>query len=129
MNTHRFTAEYEIKASPKLLFPYLSTAPGLQQWFAEKVVVGPEQHFDFIWDHDSHPARLTTLRLNKNVRFEFLPQSPPAEPAFIEFRLDQSEMTYSTFLKITDASTGTDEGELRVLWDGLIETLREVVGG
>ncbi|MFM1934856.1 MAG: START-like superfamily domain, partial [Bacteroidota bacterium] len=34
MSQTPYTFEYELKASPKVLFPYLSSPSGLQQWFA-----------------------------------------------------------------------------------------------
>ena len=39
MASEAYQFEFEIKASPKVLYPYLSTASGLQQWFADKVTV------------------------------------------------------------------------------------------
>jgi molecular chaperone HtpG len=50
--TH-FEFEYEIKASPKVIYPYLSTASGLQQWFADKVTViskSPEEDKQYRWE-------------------------------------------------------------------------------
>ena len=33
----KYTLEFEIKSSPKILYNYLSTASGLEEWFADKV--------------------------------------------------------------------------------------------
>ena len=128
MSKYKFTAEYELRASPKMLFPYVSTASGLSQWFASKVNTMPNQQFDFIWDGESHPARLATLRQNKSVKFDFLPANGERDHGYIEFRLDVSDLTQSTFLKITDYSSNTDEADLKALWNGLMDNLREIVG-
>ena len=128
MSKYKFTAEYELRASPKMLFPYVSTASGLSQWFASKVNTMPNQQFDFIWDGESHPARLSTLRQNKSVKFDFLPVNGEREHGYIEFRLDVSDLTQSTFLKITDYSSNSDEADLKALWNGLMDNLREIVG-
>jgi len=37
MGKNKFITEFEINASQKILFPYLSTASGLAQWFADDV--------------------------------------------------------------------------------------------
>ena len=37
MAKQKFVGEYPINASRKMLFPYLSTATGLCQWFADDV--------------------------------------------------------------------------------------------
>ncbi|MBD2704185.1 ATPase [Spirosoma sp. BT702] len=129
MEKHKFIAEYELRASPKMLFPYISTASGLSQWFAAKVNMMPEQRFDFQWDNESHFARQVSMRQNKGVRFEFLDTAENgSDNNYIDFRIDQSELTQSTFLRITDYSSTTDEDELKDLWDGLMDKLKEIVG-
>ena len=34
-----FTADYEVHASIKMLYPYIQTASGLSEWFAEDVTI------------------------------------------------------------------------------------------
>lgn len=130
MEKHKFVTEYELRASPKMLFPYISTASGLSQWFAAKVNTMPEQRFDFQWDNESHIARQVSMRQNKGVRFEFLDTAAEEgeDNNYIDFRVDQSELTQSTYLRITDYSGTTDDEELVDLWDGLIDKLKEIVG-
>lgn len=129
MEKYKFIAEYELRASPKVLFPYISTASGLSQWFANKVNVRPDQQYDFFWDNESHLARQVSMRQNKSVRFEFLNGSGASEEHnYIDFRVDVSELTQSTFLRVTDYSSNTDADELKSLWNSLIEKLKEIVG-
>ncbi|PRY47277.1 uncharacterized protein YndB with AHSA1/START domain [Spirosoma oryzae] len=130
MEKHKFVTEYELRASPKMLFPYISTASGLSQWFATKVNTMPEQRFDFQWDNESHIARQVSMRQNKGVRFEFLDTAADEseDNNYIDFRVDQSELTQSTYLRITDYSGTNDDEELVDLWDGLIDKLKEIVG-
>ncbi|GAB3755205.1 hypothetical protein GCM10028817_22910 [Spirosoma pomorum] len=129
MEKIKFVVEYELRASPKVLFPYISTASGLSQWFASKVNTLPEQRLDFQWDNESHIARQVSMRQNKGVRFEFLETGDAeTENNYVDFRVDQSELTQSTFLRITDYSPTTDEDELYDLWDGLLDKLKEIVG-
>ena len=129
MEKFKFITEYELRASPKMLFPYISTASGLSQWFASKVNTMPEQRFDFQWDNESHIARQVSMRQNKGVRFEFLDtDGQGSDNNYVDFRVDQSELTQSTFLRITDYSPTTDQDELNDLWDGLMDKLKEIVG-
>lgn len=129
MEKFKFVTEYELRASPKMLFPYISTASGLSQWFATKVNTMPEQRLDFQWDNESHIARQVSMRQNKGVRFEFLETDEDgSDNNYVDFRVDQSELTQSTFLRITDYSGTTDEEELKDLWDGMMDKLKEIVG-
>jgi uncharacterized protein YndB with AHSA1/START domain len=130
MENYKFIAEYELRASPKVLFPYISTASGLSQWFAAKVNVRPDHQFDFYWDNESHLAKQVSMRQNKSVRFEFLNGNgvTTEEHNYIDFRVDVSELTQSTFLRITDYSSNADADELKSLWNSLIDKLKEIVG-
>jgi uncharacterized protein YndB with AHSA1/START domain len=126
-----FTADYEIHASVKMLYPYIQTASGLADWFADDVKISPEKVLTFEWDNEQHKALMTAHRVNHFARYEFLPESEEdkADPSYFELRLEINELTQTTFLKVYDYSDFDDLDELRDLWDGLIENLRKVVGG
>jgi uncharacterized protein YndB with AHSA1/START domain len=126
-----FTADYEVHASIKMLYPYVQTASGLAEWFADNVTISPEKVFTFTWDNEEHKAILASHRTNHFARFEYLPETKEDEkdPSYFELRLEVNELTQTTFLKVTDYSDFEDMGELQDLWDSLIENLRKVVGG
>lgn len=132
MEKSKFVAEYEIKSSPKVLFPYISTAAGLEQWFAEKVTSLSDNRFMVQWDGEENILKQTVLRANKQVKyvFETLHQTGDfsEEGNYIEMRLDVSDLTQSTYLRIVDHSQSMDEQELLFVWEGLIESLKEIVG-
>ena len=71
MSQTPYTFEYEIKASPKVLYPYLSSPSGLQQWFADKVIVRGSSELHFYWDNENHPALVLPGKANKSVKFDF----------------------------------------------------------
>jgi len=126
-----FTRDFEVHASTKMLYPYLQTASGLSEWFADDVTITPEKVFKFVWDHEEHKAIMSSHRINHFVKFEYLPESEAdeADPSYFELRLELNELTQTTFLKVTDYADFDDLDELEDLWEGLIENLRKVVGG
>ena len=127
-----FTADYEVHASIKMLYPYIQTASGLSEWFADDVTINNnDKSFTFFWDNEEHRAKLVAFRTNHFVRFEFLPENKEdeADPSYFELRLDFNELTQSTYLKILDYSDFDDMRELHILWDSLVEQLRKIVGG
>lgn len=126
-----FTADYELHASAKMLYPYIQTAGGLSEWFADDVRISPEKVFTFVWEHEEHKATLASHRTNHFVRFEYLPESAEdkKDPSYFELQLEVNELTQMTFLKVYDYSDFDDMQELQDLWDGLIEKLKTVVGG
>jgi uncharacterized protein YndB with AHSA1/START domain len=131
MGNLKYTAEFEIRASNKMLFPYMTTPAGLAQWFADQVNIDDRKIFNFIWDNRPHYARLTAQRLNRYVKFEFMPEENfnADDPPYIEFKLDMNELTQSSFLKVIDYSQTDNEEDLKELWTNLVSNLREIVGG
>ena len=131
MSKHLFNADFEINASKKMLYPYLFSPSGLSQWMADDVTVNEDKVFNFIWDDEDHMAKMVSHRTNQYVRFEFLPESEEDEddPAYFELKLEMNELTQSVFLKVTDYSDMDDTEELYDLWEGLVDALKETVGG
>jgi hypothetical protein len=127
-----FTADYEIHASIKMLYPYIQSTSGLAEWFADDVTINNEDKtYTFFWDNEDHKARQVAHRTNHFARFEFVPESEEdvKDPSYFELRLEFNELTQSVFLKVFDYSDFTDVRELQDLWDSLIEALRKTVGG
>ena len=126
-----FSSDYEMHASVKMLYPYISTASGLSEWMAENVTISPEKVYTFHWDNEEHLAKVASIRTNHYVKFEFLPENnqDKKDPSYFELRLELDELTQLTYLKVSDYSDFDDLGELQDLWDGLVEKLKEVVGG
>ena len=122
MVKNKFVADYQINASRKIVFQYLSTASGLEEWFAEGVRINEDKVFIFDFDNEEHYARVASLRINSHVKFEFFDPKDPYESdhAYIEFKLEENELTQSLFLKVIDYSDSYEEDELVAIWDGLI---------
>jgi len=85
----------------------------------------------FNYDGEEHFAKLVSLRSNYSVRFEFFDPAMPEEEdkSYLEFRMDENELTQTLFLKVIDYSNGYDEDEQESIWDSLINKLKEMIGG
>src|SRR6218665_3042259 len=92
-----FTADYEFHASVKMLYPYIQTASGLGDWFADNVSINPEKVFTFEWDNEQHRAVMAAHRPNHYCKFQFLPETDDDQnnPAYFELRLETNDMTQS----------------------------------
>lgn len=126
-----FTADFEIHASVKMLYPYIQSASGLAEWFADDVSISPEKVFTFVWDNESHKAIMSSHRINHFTKFEYVPESKDDEkdPSYFEIRIEVNDITQTTFLKVSDYSDFDDMDELHDLWKGLVDNLKTVVGG
>ncbi|MEQ9289711.1 MAG: START-like domain-containing protein [Cyclobacteriaceae bacterium] len=130
MSKFEYTGEFEFKASKKMLYPYLSTASGLAQWFADDVNIDEDKILTVIWDGEENKAKMVAHRTNSLVKIEFIPNDPEDDdPNFVEFKLDMNELTQAVFIRVTDYSEMDDLAELGELWENLMHNLKEIVGG
>ena len=138
MSIIKFENEYEVRASQKILYPYLNTPGGLSQWFADDVKIDEDKIYHFYWNDEPQRARLTAKRRDQFVRFEYLENGAGVatvngegekEPAYLEFLIEKNELTQSVYLKVIDFVDVDDKEEVEELWEGMISSLREIVGG
>lgn len=131
MVKNKFVADYQINASKKIVFHYLSTASGLEEWFADEVKINEDKNYIFNFDSEDHYARLASQRSNSHVKFEFYDpkNADESDNSFIEFKLEENELTQTLFLKVIDYSDGYDGDELVAIWEGMIGRLKEIIGG
>lgn len=133
MVKNKFVSDYQINTSKKVIYPYLSTASGLSQWFADDVTINEDKVFNFVYDGESHFARPTIMRLNHHVKFEFFDPEDIDEVeqdhSFIEFKLEENELTQTFYLRVIDYGDTYDDQEQQEIWEGLINVLKEIIGG
>ena len=120
----KFTIEYEIKSSPRILYGFLSEANGLTQWFADDVSVR-DQVYTFTWDGEQQKAKLIAVKENKLVRFKWVDDEPQC---YFEMEILQDELTNDVALSITDFATEDTIGERKLIWDNQLEYLISVLG-
>jgi hypothetical protein len=109
-----------------VLFSRLSTPEGLGEWFAEKVNVEGDL-FSFYWNNTASKARLSALKDNKLVRFEWL-TVPYEESNYFEFRINIEELTGDLALIISDFAEPEEKEDAIYLWDSQITDLKRMLG-
>ncbi|GGI26897.1 START-like domain-containing protein [Pedobacter mendelii] len=120
----KFTLEYEVKSSPRILYSFISEPNGLSQWFADDVNFR-DQIYTFTWDDEEQKAKLVSIKENKLVKFKWLDDEPQC---YFEMEIVQDELTNDVALAITDFSTDELMAEKRLIWDNQIDYLISVLG-
>jgi uncharacterized protein YndB with AHSA1/START domain len=120
----KFTIEYEIKSSPRILFGFLSEPNGLTQWFADDVSV-KDQVYTFTWDDEQQKAKLLAVKENKLVRFRWIDDDPQY---YFEMEILQDELTNDVALAITDFAVEETISERNLIWNNQVEYLISVLG-
>jgi uncharacterized protein YndB with AHSA1/START domain len=122
----KFELEYNLNCSPKVLFSRLSTPEGLGEWFADQVNVEGDV-FKFYWNSSESNARLSALKENKMVRFEWLGMENE-ESNYFEFRINLEELTNELALIIIDFAEAEEKEDAIYLWDSQINDLKRALG-
>jgi hypothetical protein len=123
----RYELEYSLNCSPKVLFSRLSTAEGLGEWFADTVNVNGDL-FSFYWNSSESKARMSAIKENKFVRFDWVGPESNKESGFFEFRIHADEITGGLALIITDFAEAEEKEDSVYLWDSQIHDLKRCLG-
>jgi hypothetical protein len=122
----KYELEYNLNCSPKVLFSRLSTPEGLGEWFADQVNIDGDL-FTFFWNSSESKARLSAIKENKMVRFEWIGMENE-ESNYFEFRINLEELTSDLALIITDFAEADEKEDAIYLWDSQINDLKRILG-
>ncbi len=120
----KYTLEYPVRCSPAILYEFLSTSTGLQEWFADKVE-DKDGRFSFGWNGSSEEAEVVESEENKSIRFHWL-NSPSDE--YFEFSIEKSEVTNLTILVINDFADKKEIKDQSRLWETQVKDLFHRLG-
>ncbi len=129
MAKNKFFGEYELKASVKIIFSYLTSPSDLEEWFADKVNYIDNKTLDMLWDDQWHKAHIQNKRSTPttcHVKYIFLEDS--SDPNSLEFKVEYNEVTRTVFVRVFDYSE-MDVDEAQMLWDSLIDQLKQKISG
>ena len=119
-----YTLEYPVRCSPSILYEFLSTPAGLQEWFAAKVHER-DMVFSFTWEGSTDKAEVLEGEENKFIRFHWT-HAPKEE--YFEFTIEKSEVTNQTILIIKDFAEKKEIADQSRLWDYQVKELFHRIG-
>lgn len=124
LKKEQLSIEIPINASPSLLYEFLSTSNGLQEWFADKV----EEEgniFTFHWDGSEDVAERLSMEENRSVRYKWDYQD---DDEYFEFQIDRSPITNETIIRIIDFADKFDRESQIQLWERQMNDLKYRIG-
>jgi hypothetical protein len=119
-----YTLEYPVRCSPSILYEFLSTPAGLQEWFADRVDERDNVFF-FSWNGSSQKAEVLESQEEKFIRFHWL-DAPKEE--YFEFSIEKSEITNQTILVVKDFAEKKEVKDQSMLWDYQVKDLFHRIG-
>jgi uncharacterized protein YndB with AHSA1/START domain len=121
----KFTIEYEIRSSSKILYSFISEPNGLSEWFADDVRVR-DHVYTFVWDDgEEQKAKLLSYKEYKSVKFHWLDDEPYT---YFEMEIVKDELTNDVALVITDFALQENLKDRQQIWDIQIQSLLSVIG-
>ncbi len=119
-----YTLEFPVRCSPVILYEFLASPAGLQEWFADRVD-DRDNVFSFTWNGTIEKAEVLEKEQDKFIRFHWL-HTPKEE--FFEFKIEKSEVTNQTILVIKDFAEKKEIKDQSRLWDYQVKELFHRLG-
>lgn len=119
-----YTLEYPVRCSPSILYEFLSTSSGLQEWFADRVD-DQDDIFSFSWNGSEETAEVVDSEEDKYIRFHW---SHAPKEEYFEFSIEKSEVTNQTILVIKDFAEKKEIKDQSMLWDHQVKELFHRLG-
>ena len=124
MSKQLFSIEYPVRCSPSILYDFLSTPAGLQEWFADRVDER-DTVFSFSWNGSVEKAEVLEAEENKFIRFHWL-HAPQNE--YFEFAIEKTEVSSQTILVIKDFAEKKEIADQSRLWSVQVHDLFHRLG-
>ncbi len=118
--------EFIFRASPNLLYQFITTPACLVRWYCDDVEIN-EDLFSFSWNGSIEDAEMVDDFEDERVRFKWLDADDEKE--YFEFKMYKSDVTQETILEITDYCDQGDEKSTKDWWTSQITALKQECGG
>ena len=119
-----YTLEFPVRCSPVILYDFLASPAGLQEWFADRVD-DRDNIFSFTWNGTIERAEVLEKEQDKFIRFHWL-HTPKEE--FFEFKIEKSEVTNQTILVIKDFAEKKEIKDQSMVWNYQVKELFHRLG-
>ena len=120
-----FEMEFIFRASPAILYTFLTTPAFLVRWFCYGVDINTDV-FTFTWDGADENAEMLDDIQEERVRFRW---EDADEGEYLEFRMYKSGVTNETVLEITDFCDDDEVDSQMDLWNTQLKKLKIECGG
>ncbi len=123
----RYEIEFPINSSPQLLYQYISSPSGLQEWFADSVNSRGE-FYTFEWNNSEENARLSSKKAGEKVKFKWIDEDKNDTEYYFEIRILEDEITKDVSLMIVDFAEEDEMDESIKLWENQVSDLKHIIG-
>ena len=121
-----FDMEFLFRASPTILYTFLTTPACLIRWFCDEVDINDDV-YTFSWEGSEENAELIDDIEDERLKFRW--EEAESDEEYFEFRISKSPVTGETILHITDWADDDEVEDQKELWESQLKVLRAEMGG
>lgn len=125
MDRVSFNMEFIFRASPTILYQFLTSPATLIRWFCDTVDI-EEGVYTFSWEGSEERAKLVDDLEDERIRFVW---EDADDGEYLEFRMEKSPVTAETVLLLTDFADTDEVDDQKQLWESQFKILRQETGG
>jgi len=126
MDRVSFSMEFLFRASPTIVYKFLTTPDCLIRWFCDDCNVVGEK-FTFEWDGEEEIAMVLEDLENERLTLEW--EEFEGEGEYLDFKLGRSEVTGETTLLITAFCDDDEVEQEKQFWVTQMDALKRATGG
>jgi hypothetical protein len=120
----KYSVEIPLKCPAHILYEFISTVNGLNEWFAERVEQ-EDNEFSFYWGGEPEHALMLEKKDDVLAKYRWDHQ---AKDEYFEFRIDRNDVTSGTVLIVTDFAEKNDLKDQQLLWETQLNDLKHRLG-
>lgn len=125
MGRKKVDLEFIFRASPAIIYTFITTPECLVRWYCDDVDILSDK-YTFFWNGSAEIAYMLDDIEEERVRYHW--KNAPKDE-FLEFRMYRSDITNETILEITDFCDEDEVQEIKDLWSSLMVDLKKECGG
>lgn len=125
MKRVKFEMEFIFRASPTILYTFVTTPSCLVRWFCDEVDI-TDDVYTFSWAGSEENAEMVDDIEDERVKFRW---EDSDEDEFLQFKFYKSDVTNETVLEIIDFCDDDEVDDQKQLWTSQIEKMRVETGG
>ncbi len=126
MKRVKIELEFIFRASPAILYSFLTDPATLVRWFCDEVDI-QDDVYTFSWHGSEEIAEMIDDIEEERVRFRW--EEAEDREEYLEFKFYKSTITNETVMEVTDYCDEDEVEEQRDLWISQLDKLKVECGG
>lgn len=120
-----FEQEFIFKASPGILYQFITYPDRLVMWFCDGVDI-TDEIYTFEWDGAEEEWEMVDDIQEERIRFHILDND---DGEYLEFKMYKSDITNETILELTAFADEDEVEEEKTFWENQLRKLKVACGG